>query len=355
MKPKTIFHFLLFGIIAILTLCIFLKLIHPGLIREEIRVNNHSELVRYYSGKERLRQSAPKRKIFLTAKYDRISFSDSDDTMAIFFQNDLRGFLSLNTGRVVIPAIYTHAWHFSENMAVVTNDKNQIGIINRKGKLMAPFRYNYIPHATDHLDGNVFSFSDGKCLITDNNNTGLIDSLGNEKLAPVYQNIIFEPKGYYSTLKNDKWGLFDSTYSNILDNEYDNITVLEAGLQVEKDNSKYLASFDGKEIISENIFSDCYPLQYISSGSESSYKDDESEYESDYESDNEPDSAPRLCNGWTVIRKDEGTGLMRNADNKLIINCQYLEIMAISEKLFRCKLDDELFIIRDNNGKVVQF
>jgi hypothetical protein len=358
MKSKIISRFLLFGFIAILTLVIFLKFIHPLLIRQVVWVNHHSELVRYYSGKERLRDSGNKHNH--TDKFDRISISDTEDSLGIFFDHTFRGYLSLNSGRVVIPGIYTHAWHFSsDGLAVVTNDKNQIGIINRNGKLIVPFKYNYIPHIADFIEEPVYSFSDGLCIITDDNNFGIIDSTGVEKLPPLFKNISIKSKGYYSTLKNGKWGIVDSTFTRILDNEFDNITVLETGLLVKQDNLEYLISFDGKTIISKSIYEDFSPLQYVSSESESSYSPvksaNQSYYESEDDSDNESDFVPRLCKGWTIIRKDEGTGLLRNADQVIIIPCVYVEIKAISNKLFRCKLAYGKYILRDTNGKIVQF
>ena len=353
MKSKTIFLFLLIVAGALLASYLTYKLIRPNLIREVIGINNHTELVRFYSGKERLRGTEAKKKKYLTAKFDRISFTD--DSLAIFFKDDRRGFLSLNSGEVIIDAVYTHAWQFSENLALVTNEKNQIGIISRKGKLKIPFKYNYVPHVADFLDDPVYSFVDGICIITDNNNIGIIDSSGNEKLAPVYEKISLESNGYYSTCKNGKWGLFNSAFSKILDNEFDDVSVLKAGLLVEKDNIESLLSPDGKEVISKNIYSDCYPLQYVSSESESSHNSLESYDESDYESADRANGEKLICKGWTVVKKSQGAGLIRNADHILIIPCIYSDIKAISDKLFRCELDYENYILRDQNGHIIRF
>jgi hypothetical protein len=354
MSPKTLLRILIISLFVLLSIFLFYKLIHPGLIREVVRIGDNTELIRYYSGKERLRQID--RKKMLTKKFDRISFAD--DSMAIYFKDGYRGFLSVNTGKVITPPVYTHVWQFAENKAFVTNEKDQFGIINRQGQLIIPFKYKYIENVADLLEDQVYSFSDGRCIITDNHDFGLIDSLGKELLAPVYQNITTEPKGFYSVLKNNKWGLFDSTFSKILNNEYDNISVLVSGLLVKKDEIETLYSLDGKNIISEIVYSDCFPLQYVSSESESSYSsddsDDESYYGSEEESDPEPAFTPRLCSGWTVVRKAQGAGLMRNADKKIIIECQYDEIMAISESLFRCRLDYESYILVDKNGQVVR-
>jgi hypothetical protein len=308
MKPKTILHYsALLAFFTFIAFLVFFKLIHPGLKREIVRINANIELVRYYSGQERLR-AADKKGKFHTKKYDRIYISE--DSMAVFSQNDYRGFLSLNTGTVVIPAVYTHAFQFSEELAVVTNERNQIGIIDRKGKLIVPFNYTYIPYVADKLADQVYCFSDGKCIITDNNFFGMVDTSGNEILPPVYQSI----------------------------------SVLEAGLLVVKGKNKYLMSGNGKKIISDNVFNDVYQLKYLSSYSETGYSYDESEGESD--------SSERLCNGLTVIVTERGAGLIRNSDHLQIIPCIYDEIKAISEQLFRCQLDDS-YVICDQTGKIV--
>ena len=333
-------------IAALLGLCVFLffyKFIHPQFIREVVRLNENKELVRYFSGKERLRWSKEKGKKNLSAKYDRISIPESDDTLAIFFQNGLRGFISLRSGKVVIAAKFTHAYHFSENLAVVSNLENKLGVIDRKGEIKVPFKYSFIQHFTDYGDDPLYSFSNGLCIITDNDNFGLIDSSGIEKLAPVYEKIKIETTGYYTTLLDNKWGLFDNSFSSILGNEYQSISVLESGIIVSKDGLDYLLSFDGKQKKGNSICSNAFPLQYVSSESE------------DYTSSEDSYSDAKSCPGWTVIKKENGVGLMRNSDRKLIINCQYSAIKALSDNLFRCKLDDESYVIYDQNGNIVHF
>jgi hypothetical protein len=350
MKLKTILIVLLCAFISLPVSYLLFKFIHNNTIKDEIELYGYNtELVRFYSGKECLRLTSAKKRQFLTFKYDKIAFDN--DSMAIFFKDNHRGYLSLNTGREVIAPIYTHAWQFSENLALVTNEKNKIGVIDRNGKLKIAFKYNYNQNHFFYQESPLYSFFDGICFITDNDRIGIIDSMGTEKLEPVYEDIFIESNGYVSTLKNGKWGIFDSVFLKLLECEFDNITVLESGLLLDKDGQEYLMSLDGKESISSKIYSDCYPLQYVSSDSE--FSDFNSESELDSYADAEVEE--RLCPGWTVVENRLGAGLLRNSDCKLIIPCLYLEIRAISDKLFRCELDYDKFIIRDQNGKFVHF
>jgi hypothetical protein len=350
MKLKSILIVLLFVFISLPVSYLLIKFIHNNTIKDKIKLYGYNtELVRFYSGKECLRLTSAKKRQFLTIKYDKIAFDN--DSLAIFFIDNHRGYLSLSTGREVIAPIYTHAWQFSENLALVTNEKNKIGVIDRNGKLKIAFKYNYNQNHFFYQESPLYSFTNGICFITNNYRIGIIDSMGTEKLEPVYEDIFIESNGYISTLKNGKWGIFDSMFLKLLECDFDNITVLESGLLIEKDGQEYLMSVDGKEKISSNIYSDCYPLHYVSSGSDSSYSDSESELDS-Y---SDPGVEERLCPGWTVVENDMGAGLIRNSDRKLVIPCLYLEIRAISDKLFRCELDDDKFLIRDQNGKIVQF
>jgi len=348
---KILRSFIITFILVCFSIILFFTVIQPFFIMEVLSITDNTELLRYYSGKERLREVNTHKT--LSKKFDHISIAE--DSILIYFKGLSRGFLSVKTGKQIIPAIYSHAWQYSENKAFVTNEKNQFGIINRAGQLIMPFKYQFVANVASLIEDQVYSFSNGKAIFTDAKNFGVIDSTGKELIAPVYSQIKLEPKGFYSVLKDDRWGLYDSKFLKVLNNEYGSISVLQSGILIEKDGQEILLSMDAKSIISETVYSDIFPLQFITSESESNYTSgsaDESDYESYDESDAEKVFTPRLCSGFTVVRKEQGVGLL-NADKKLIIQCLYSEIMAISESLFRCKLKDESYVLIDQSGQIV--
>ena len=87
-----------------------------------------------------------------------------------------RGFLNVNTGRIVIPAQYRHAWVFSEGVAAVVGDDDSLRFIGYDGKAVFDRAFEY--------DANYdYVFRDGFCIMTreteDRKLEGMIDLSGN--------------------------------------------------------------------------------------------------------------------------------------------------------------------------------
>lgn len=308
------------------------------------QLSNHLEVAYLKSGYLRLRDIVTGK--FVTEKFDKIYFWD-DDSLAVFVKEGLRGYLSTNTGKVIISPTYTHAWKFSEGLACVTDSLNQLGVINRHGQIVVPHKYKYIELSCCLVGTIDYVFHSGYCYITNGSLVGLIDTIGTEVLLPIYQDIYEESNKYYITRMNGKWGLYDSTFTMILDHSFDDIKVVEDGFSVAKDREFILLASDGKTTISKKVFFECYPLEFINEMSQ--------EYENS-ESDNNIEIINNVCEGWTVIGNGHGYGLMRDSDQFILIPCRYSEIKAISNNLFRCMLDsdDNKYIIINRSGKIIQ-
>jgi hypothetical protein len=103
------------------------------------------------------------------------------DSLAVFAKDDKRGYFNVNTGEIIVPLTYKHAWVFSEGYAgVVQND--MVGFINTKGELVIPCRYPYRGNALTE-----FVFEHGRCVVADSlQHIGAIDTLGNWVIEPKY-------------------------------------------------------------------------------------------------------------------------------------------------------------------------
>lgn len=121
------------------------------------------------------------------------------DSIGIFKKDGKRGFYSLNTNKVLVPATYTHAWFFSEGLAAVEKD-GKIGFINMKGALVIP--YQFVHRTNDRPD---IVFKDGRCVMANGNGQmGVIDRKGEWVVKPQYEKVDLTESGIFATTSNSK-------------------------------------------------------------------------------------------------------------------------------------------------------
>jgi hypothetical protein len=121
------------------------------------------------------------------------------DSIGIFEKDGKRGFYSLNTDKVLVPATYTHACFFSEGLAAVEKD-GKIGFINMKGALVIP--YQFVHRTNDRPD---IVFKDGRCVMANGNGQmGVIDRKGEWVVKPQYEKVDLTESGIFATTSNSK-------------------------------------------------------------------------------------------------------------------------------------------------------
>ncbi len=149
----------------------------------------------WYGGKKYYVDTETGEKLFKNLDVDWIyplyEFRDKvysgEDSLTVLFVGDKRGFVNINTGEIIIPPTYRHAWVFSEGLAAVVMD-NMVGFINRKGEMVIDCRY---PYRGNKLTD--FVFKNGRCVVADSmQRVGVIDTLGNWVLEPKYDFIRLE-------------------------------------------------------------------------------------------------------------------------------------------------------------------
>lgn len=163
----------------------------------------------YYRDKGRVYDENLKKVII--EDVDWVVTSDDKDSLAVFSKNGKRGYLNRFTGKIVLPAIYTRAWVFSEGLAAVEKD-NELVFIDHSGNVVIDKNFDV------HFDESQYTFHNGYCVVKSavDGKSGLIDKQGNWALKPEYETITHRYQ-FWKVQKNGVYGL----YSNNMDLIYD--------------------------------------------------------------------------------------------------------------------------------------
>lgn len=199
-------------------------------------------------------------KKIVSPKLRWISSTPERDSLTVFCDKDgKRGFLNVNTGRVVIEGAYKRAWHFSEGLAAVMTEDNKIGFINYNNEIVIPAEYDYI-------EGCEYIFKNGFCVVLDKEtfNEGAIDTKGRIVIPIEFDDISLNTISNTWTLsKNNKYGLADENMNIVFEPVYKRICVNGSKREayLTKDGVKQLVSFDG-EVILPFVIDEAWPLEY---------------------------------------------------------------------------------------------
>lgn len=275
----------------------------------------------------------------LSPKVRWISSVPERDSLTVFCDKDgKRGFLNVNTGRIVIEGQYEHAWHFSEGLAAVVADNGKVGFINYDNEMV-------IPPVYDHIACYDYLFTEGICVVPDAKTDllGAIDVHGNLRLPIEYDRIY---KAYSESTwylwKDGKWGLADEELNIIFEPIYDDIDVCapECNAYLTLDGVKQLVSFDG-EVILPFVIDETWPLRYVATY----HEDAADEYE----------LHPYLV-GVMVDFSCQSQGVMDSRTGKMVIPAVYSSISMISKDLIMAEVDgnEERNIIFTTDGRLVE-
>lgn len=298
---------------------------------------DHLGLTHYYWGDENLgenieirhfsnNQAATYNKITderLSPKVRWISCVPKRDSLTVFCDKEgRRGYLNVNTGRVVINGQYKHAWHFSEGLAAVVADNGKVGFINYDNEMVIPAVYDYVVDY-DYL------FIDGICVLPDSSGHkyGAIDALGKMKL-PIEYSRIFKShnESTWYIRKDGKCGLVDADMNMIFEPKYDNIDAVafreEAYLTL--DGVKQLVSFDG-EIILPFVIDRTLPLKYLA--------------KTNVSGTDEYQPHPYLVEVQLDCRR---CGVMDSRTGKIVIPAIYTGIEMISKDLIMAEINGDV-------------
>ena len=312
---------------------------------------DHWGLTHYYWGDEDLgknieirhfsnNQAATYNKITderLSPKVRWISCVPERDSLTVFCDKEgNRGYLNVNTGKVVIDGQYKHAWHFSEGLAAVVADNGKVGFINYENEMVIPAVYDYVVDY-DYL------FKDGMCVLPDSktNKYGAIDKQGVLKLPMEYSRIFkaYEESTWYIR-KDGKCGLADADMNIIFEPIYDNVrsNARENNAYLTRNGVKQLVSFDG-EVILPFVIDQTWPLKYMVK-----YHDDAAD---------EYELHPYLVE---VMVDYNCFGVMDSRSGKMVIPAIYSDIDMITKDLLMAEVDgdEENNVVFTTSGVVVK-
>ena len=256
-----------------------------------------------------------------------------NDSLTVFCKNGKRGYLNVNTGKVVIEAKYRRAWIFSEGVAAVMKD-GKIGFINRMNETVIPFQYDYADRDGKAID---YLYRSGYCVMTDKRGAcGIIDSVGNWVVDAKYDCIWTPHKGKYRIVKDgDKYGLLDEHLSFIFPIEYDYIEyAAEGGVFLRKDGYKWHADYDGT-VLRPFL---CDGTDYLS-------------YSKGY---NEEGTFVDVLSPYMTYSLYPFYGIIRKDNGKVIVPAVYSHIRMLSDTMFEAQLaEDDEWVLIDVTGKVL--
>lgn len=200
---------------------------------------------------------------YTTEKINWLSEAPENDSLAVYALPNKRGYINVNTGRIVIDAEandYRKAWVFSEGLAAVMKD-DKIGFINANNEVVIPFQFDYSDECRMYDFG--YLFHNGYCIMTNaDGDLGLIDKSGNWVVEPAYDEI-WAPheSGYRIIVDNSKHGVLDSKGNVIYPAEYGYVDVSSDGFILTKGGMKWQVDFDGN-IVQPFMFDNTYYLNY---------------------------------------------------------------------------------------------
>ena len=200
---------------------------------------------------------------YTSDKINWLSEAPENDSLAVYALPGKRGYINVNTGRIVIDAEannYCKAWVFSEGLAAVMKD-GKIGFINAKNEVVIPFQFDYSDECRMYDFG--YLFHNGYCIMTNTDgDLGLIDKSGNWVVEPSYDEIWTPNKsGYRVIVKDNKHGVLNADCAVVYPAEYGYISILSDGFMLTKGGKQWQVDFEGNTV-QPFMFDSTYYLNY---------------------------------------------------------------------------------------------
>ena len=276
---------------------------------------------------------------YVTPKLKWVSDIPERDSLTVFCDKDgNRGFLNVNTGKIVIEGKYKHAWVFSEGLAAVVEPDGKMGFIDHTGKyVIAPELDYYVSH--DYV------FKHGVCCIQNSDGMqGLINRVGEWVLPQEYSWIDYaEEADMFIPKKDDKEGLLrNGSFEWMYPVEYDDISWTDAptghGFVLYKDFISQHVSIDGN-IINPFLIDGTEVLKYMTKCRPGEYD----EYE--------------ISDKVIAFIVYELWGVMDKHTGEVIVPAKYGRIEMASKDIIQCcieKYGNGDFVLYDIKGNKIK-
>lgn len=177
------------------------------------RLGNGYEVRTYFDGPDCIAQKGKHRAIVKDIEWVNGNVSDS---LWVVAKDDRCAYFNTNTGQLTSPFVYRKAWCYSEGVAVVLDENNQLHFIDPQGN--PAFKRTFIYNPKREC---CYQFHDGMCQMLDSTGkVGLIDKSGEWVVDPGYDSATFvgcSVKGYWSLMRGDSLMVIDSSAHILID------------------------------------------------------------------------------------------------------------------------------------------
>lgn len=272
-----------------------------------------------------------------------------NDSLVCFSNGSKRGYFNRNTGEVVIPARYTHAWVFSEGIAAV-EENGMLKFIDSNGNQV----FDRTVPCDPSYDGYVFH--GGYCILDEDKDGrfGLMDTTGVTVLPEEYDDISVSCDLRFWTLdKDNEQGLIDKDLNPIIPMMACSIYLFDNGIDVTMDDNT-MRKYD----LQGNLIDDFYitDYEYLEYEKEETcqvvnaeYNEEREEYENIHSIEHRTARA-RLAK-YTAGRTKEG---LMTQDGHVVTLPKYEYIQAIGPDLYLCTVSHGDKEILNGKGQKVK-
>ena len=267
---------------------------------------------------------------FTTPRLNHIFVNEyeSKDSLVVFRTTDRRrGYVNINTGKIVIPARYQRAWNFSEGIAAVYQE-GLVSFIRENGEpafsVTFPIRYEL------NFDDIAFQFHNGLCIMrTMDNKWGLINTQGEWVVQPIYNTIDAPYHGYRRVYDGCRYGLLAKDGSIALPVVYDDIRCASTGdgWVLVKDGLACQVDYE-LQVTVPFVYDGIHTLSYIDSYDTNEYYDENAD-----EYITRKQTQPRF------FRFDIGdnSGVI-DSNGKVVIPAIYFNVYIVNDQLFQVEV-----------------
>ena len=278
-----------------------------------------------------------------------IALPAGEDSLVFYSDGKHRGYFNKNTGEVVIPPSYSHAWVFSEGLAAVEVD-GVIKFIDQTGKVVAEPSPSIV--SSPRRD---YVYHDGYCITNDraDDHYGLLDRKGNHVLPFIY-NDIQHCDSLWLAKGEDDCLLLSAQLDTILRlTDAVSFCIYDDQLQVQlQDHTQRIYTLQG-ELVDDNYIRSTEKMDYETN---EIYYTDEKFYddEGDYEVAGQAVNYRHAVANCMKYQAAEGWYGLMTPSGHIVTPPAYRCIKAIGPDLYLCNLDSEYGVLLNGKGEQVK-
>ncbi len=136
--------------------------------------------------------------------------------------DELQGYIDLNTGKQIIPFKYKYLGHFSDDLAIASKNGRDFFYIDKKNNTIFSTQINLSQDIALSETFDAYSFNNGAAVFYKNGKYGLVDKQG-KKIIQAQYDLLIPVGSLFIAESNSKRGAINSHGEIIIPLSYDNI------------------------------------------------------------------------------------------------------------------------------------